>query len=127
MYFPDETGIHAVLTEAKQHVFPDAGGIHEGEKDRVQPHVAQVFGNIPGNAAVDIPDLSCIPASGNIGAGRISLDIHKDRADYNNVHGLLLISFRCPVWLSAETLAFFPSYHRRRMKNNRKTTRSKTV
>ena len=107
------------LPEAAEDVLPGAGRIHRGDKDRFQAQVAEILGNIPADAAVDIPDLSGVPASGYIVGGRISLDIHKDSPDNGNAH--MLFSFRIHA-AGCGRPSVSPSYHRKRMKNNRKTT-----
>ena len=126
-YLPDQAGIHAVFLEARQYVFSGAVGIHQGKEHGIKPQVAQVFRDIPADTAVDIPDFSGVPPAGNIGAGGISLDIHKDAANHNNTHVLLL--FRSFIYAKNDTtrepVGFIKSfslfYHRKLMKNNRKT------
>ena len=84
--FPDQAGIHPVLPEPEQHVLPGAVGLHQGEEDRIQAEVSQVLGDVAADAAVHIADLPGVPAPGDIGAGRITLDIHKDGTDDHDAH-----------------------------------------
>ena len=126
-HFPDQASIHSVLRQARQHIFPGTVGIHQGKEYRIEPQVAQVFRDIPADAAMDVTDLSGVAPAGDIGAGGVALDIHKDASNDYNTHVFLL--FR-PLYTERMTQqenrlflskAFFLSYHRKHMKNNRKT------
>jgi hypothetical protein len=82
-------GIDSMLPEAGQDVISRAAGINQGQENRFQAQVAQVLCYIPADAAVHIPDFSGVPASRDIGAGRIPLDIHKDGTDDDDTHMIL--------------------------------------
>ena len=118
-YLLDHAGIHTVLPETKQHILPGSVGIHQGDEHWIQLHIAQVLSYVPADTAVDIANLSGVPAAGNVGTGRISLDIHKDATDDHDAHRLT--PSKGPRVLPGIIVRFFLFYHINRMKNNRKT------
>ena len=75
-----------MLPEPEQHILPGTVGLHQGEEDRIQSEVPQVLGDIAADTAVHITDLPGVPAPGDIGAGRVTLDIHKDATDDHDAH-----------------------------------------
>jgi hypothetical protein len=64
----------------------DAGIVHQPDEGGPEFQIADVLGDVPADAAVNILNPARVPPAGNILAGRISLDIHKYRAENHDAH-----------------------------------------
>jgi hypothetical protein len=81
-----------MLLQAGEHILPGAGKIRQGDELRGQAEVAQVFRDVPADAAVDIADIPGVAAAGDVGGGWITLDIHENTTDDCDAHIRPLLS-----------------------------------
>jgi hypothetical protein len=92
---PDERGIDPVLPEAEEDILPGTGIIREGDKLRSQAQIAEVLGDIPADAAMDVAHFAGVAAAGDIGGMGVAFDVYEDGAydsyahnDYLSLRGL---------------------------------------